>query len=1688
MKKNFLLLLLMILSSVWVSAQRDTDHWIAPYYDSSLSPYIHSLYFSTDSITPFEVKIYTNNTQIGSVSISKGSPKVFTVAAGYIKNNAVSEAAVVSAKGIYTKGDKPYFMTMRIASGSHGEIITSKGKAGIGNHFFAAASPASSLSNYNNFTTGILATENNTTVKISGYNPGVRFVNTSSTPSSFNVVLNKGQSYTLAGIANLAANKDGFIGAEIIADKPVSVTNGNSNGFYATSSVADGSDLIMDQSVPTERLGNQFAMVKSGSTSPYNMDGGIVVATENNTQIFLNNSSAPIATINAGQYYRILANAYVNQGGGHFNMYVRTSKNVYLYQLVGVGSAGNTGGYNLIPPLDCFLPRKMDEIGRINEMPGIASVSVRLNILTQTGATVQVNGVSPTSAQGPYAVQGTTDWVTYSIPNVSGNTTITSDRAVTAGINGGYSTAGYGGYFAGFSSVPVIVKKSGDCMPGIVLEVDDSYDTYQWYVNGVLIPGANSNEYTPVQSGNYTVRITVGQCAPKLTAVYKVYSCLVETQKDDNLCGDNLTINPQFSHSSQTPVPGTVTIITPPSHGTAVVDPITGTIVYTPSSGYVGTETIVYKFCGDDPEFTDCEQVTLHLNVSKTPVVQNAALHLCSDTDTGTFDLTSAQSAISSAPGATFTYYESLADAGMGNSNFITNPGSYLSQDKTIYVRVAVGVCSSIAELHLNVHPNPVVQNSGLSICSDSTTGVFNLIAAEGAVSTTPGAVFTYYESLSDANAGNANVIGNPSAYLSGTKTVYVRVSVGDCFSIAELALVVHPNPVVHNSSLSICSGTTIGIFDLKAAENSISPTSGVSFTYYETLTDATAGNANGIANPSVYSSSDKTIYVRVSLGPCFSIAELVLKVNSTPVVHDSGLSLCSDTATGTFDLTSAEGAISTTSGAVFSYFESLADATAGTTGAIINPTAYVSIGKTIYVRVSVGECFSIAELILTVHPNPVVQNAGLSLCSDTATAVFDLTTAEGAISSTSGAVFTYFESLSDANAGNTGAIATPSAYLSSSKTVYVRVSLGECFSIAELELKVNANPVVHNTSLSLCSDTTTAIFDLTSAQGAISVTPGIIFKYYENSADANAGNNNFIPNPTVFSSASTMVYVRVESATCYSIATLKLVVNVKPVATITASSMVICHDIPVTLTSNFPTGNTWSTGETTQSISVSAGGVYSLINYNGLCESNEVSVTILKDENPNLQINGNLTFCEGDSTVLTATASGNGNTFVWSNGTNGNILTVTAPGTYSVTVTTPLGCQYDESVTVNMDPLIVVNIIQPAEAITCLVTSLVLDATGSVYQPGATFQWTATGGGNILSGGDTLTPTVDKGGVYTLTIYSATPMGCVKQSSVTVLEDTVPPSVTLTASELIICKGSSVVLTASGALTYSWAGLPSGGNSQTVSPETTTTYTVTGTGENGCVAQATLTITVVPAIESSLHNIIICEGQKGMLDAGAGPNYSYIWSTGEITRTINVTVPGTYTVTISNGVCSKVYSAQVNFTKVPDVLDVIYEKDNLKIIVKNNENIPLEFSIDGGVTWQESNIFYNVHKNTEYEIRVRNIRTLCDAYVNYYTFFMPNTITPNGDGYNDVISFEGVSKLNNFSATIFDRYGMQIFKATPQNAVWDGKFLARVIPTATYWYIVSWQNRVTGKLIKKSGWILLKNRNDDERRNYIRN
>jgi hypothetical protein len=111
------------------------------------------------------------------------------------------------------------------------------------------------------------------------------------------------------------------------------------------------------------------------------------------------------------------------------------------------------------------------------------------------------------------------------------------------------------------------------------------------------------------------------------------------------------------------------------------------------------------------------------------------------------------------------------------------------------------------------------------------------------------------------------------------------------------------------------------------------------------------------------------------------------------------------------------------------------------------------------------------------------------------------------------------------------------------------------------------------------------------------------------------------------------------------------------------------CQGGSVTLTSSSPSGNIWSNGATSQSISVNTAGSYSVtvVNASGCsASSNTIAVTVNPLPTVSISASGSTTICQGESVVLTSSAS-TGNT--WSTGATTQSITVSQAGSYSVTL-----------------------------------------------------------------------------------------------------------------------------------------------------------------------------------------------------------------------------------------------------------------------------------------------------------------------------------------------------------------------------------------------------------------------------------
>lgn len=916
MNKIFFVVIFFVLS-LSVKAQLDTEHWFAPMFDRNTTggSYVHmaqqNLFLSTNETSSIDVEIYSGNKLLTTIKgVSKGSPRYYSVPREYIISTNFNDLGsdVKINKGLYLKGTGKFFANLRFSTRNHAEILTSKGKAGIGTKFYAVMTPVRSDSYLTNSMVGILATEDNTIVRISGYDNRVKLTNIFPTPQSIEITLNKGESYIIEGGGKDASlfTGTGLIGAKIEASKPISVTNGNFNGQYVLG--GEGTDIIMDQSVPVERLGNEFTIIKGNGVIGDDMEGAIIVATENNTQIYINDETSPITTLNEGEYYIVSDTKFINRGNNHYNLYVKSSKNIYLYQLLGgVSTSTATEGFNYIPPLNCFLPHQVGEIGGIDTMFGsgtdgyYSSVPTKLNFITLKGAVVNVDRYPLTPANGPFDIAGTSEWVSYSIPNVTGNINIHSTKSITAGISAGSGYAGYGGYFAGFSTIAVI-KKTGDCIPNVTLEVEGDYENYQWYRNGVEIIGENSKNYKPTEAGIYKVRLQNSNCF-QMTSEVKIQNCQVETTTNANVCGAKVFI-PTFSKSTQEIDLSTIKIISSPKKGKLNVDIAnTAKITYTPNQGEVGEDSFSYQFCGKNKDFPDCEKVTVNLVIGEIGI-QNAVLTTCKHNGKGIFNLTSAD--IRNTENYPVTYYSTYADANKGE-NAIPNPSVYSSSGGKVYAKaVSPEGCEKIVEISLSFFDEPKVNISNYSSihCDANFDGKIDINFSEITASITDkNNSVTYHLSQIDAENGS-NPLPNFWAYYQNTD-VYVRVVSGNgCVSNIEKISFQIKGKLVLNSPkmpIELCDDDFDGVKKVNLVDyHSLFTSKTANVTYYENLADAQKA-MNSVTE--TYATNGKTYYLRFETGTeCPSIQSITFSVKK-PKKSESlkDIAICS-TATAELD------------------------------------------------------------------------------------------------------------------------------------------------------------------------------------------------------------------------------------------------------------------------------------------------------------------------------------------------------------------------------------------------------------------------------------------------------------------------------------------------------------------------------------------------------------------------------------------------------------------------------------------------------------------------------------------------------------------------------------------------------------------------------------------------------------------
>jgi gliding motility-associated-like protein len=363
------------------------------------------------------------------------------------------------------------------------------------------------------------------------------------------------------------------------------------------------------------------------------------------------------------------------------------------------------------------------------------------------------------------------------------------------------------------------------------------------------------------------------------------------------------------------------------------------------------------------------------------------------------------------------------------------------------------------------------------------------------------------------------------------------------------------------------------------------------------------------------------------------------------------------------------------------------------------------------------------------------------------------------------------------------------------------------------------------------------------------------------------------------------------------------IVVTVNQLPSVNAGTdQSVCLNQPVTLSGSGATSYSWNNSVINNTpFTPTSTATYTVTgtDANGCVNTDNVLVTIKPLPATNAGLDQSI--CIGNQAIFNATGAFS---YSWSNGVANNVpFFPTTTANYIVTGTNTNGCTKTDTMTITVNALPIVN--AGSDTSVCFGQNATLTATGAV-----SYSWVP---GNATTASISVSPTVTTSYIVTGTNANA----CQGKDTVLV---TIKPLPSINAgTDKTICAGDSVALTASGSPLIAWNnGILNG---VYFYPTSTTTYTVTGTGANGCTNtdQAVVFVNALPNVNAGADTAV-CNGSFLTL-SGSGA-VSYTWSN-SVTNNVPFipSLSNTFTVvgTDANG-CKDSDQIQVTVNILPPV------------------------------------------------------------------------------------------------------------------------------------------------------------------------
>lgn len=1667
MKKKYFLFLFISFSCL---AQFSKIHYLPPLSSSdnfSASAQEQYIYISTPNIAPVNFKITELGGAIITGTVSKSTPYIYNVGFGTDTQLMLPRSSVntiVSNKGYVIEGEDLIYVSARVIAGSGNQAgaVVSKGLAALGTQFRIGALLNVDANQYtdNHYTfVSILATENNTLVHFSDIRPGVQLLNNSSVGNVPNdITLNSGESFVMAVEGPAGPNRDGLIGSLVSSDKPIAVNCGSFCGTNATTNLDTGFDQIVSE----ERTGKEYIFIKSTGQAP--VERVLLIAHQDNTEIYLNGSTIIDYTLNAGQYLALDGDQFSPQG----NLYVQTNKNIFAYQTIGDNSRTDFANQELffVPPLSCETPHVIDNIPQVTSIGNRTFTIARITLITKTASTVniEVNGVvylisalaslPGVNVTGPIAVTGTADYETYIITGLSGNIAAFSTSQLYLAAYGTDGAATFGGFYSGFTFKPEIAFDLVDitqnnCIPNTNLSVNSlsPFDVFQWYFNDVAISGAIANSYNPTQPGYYHVKATIADCGTTLVSDnIPISAC--PSNMDNDLSNDNIDLdddndgitNCSESYGNQNIdlsnsailnliTAGTATASPTPFTGTTTGDFITETAVGKNNSvsflkTFAQPTSISFEYVAtaNATDLLDANsEFVINSDINKTMTVLNPNNQLLIDTN---FD---------------GIFESGITEFSSFEIRFRLNGGTPLAAGTGTF-QIKSYLLSSFTYKQINLSD---------AIAAKAT---FKLIATCVPKDFDLDGIYDYLDSDSDndgipdnieALGQNFTAFSNVDLNHDGLDDAYNLTAIpvdSDSDSIPDYLDLDSDNDGIYDLIESSGTAPDLNLDGIIDGVSSAFGTNGL-FDALETTADA------GIVN--------------------YSVADTDSDGINNYIENDSDDDGCFDTLEAGFPDTNNDGVLGNTTTVI------------NANGIVTNAIGYLALPNQNYIIA--------APIVISSQPsNQTVcelQNASFTVATNPVTAY------QWQVS-TDDVNWTNLTNNSTYSGTTTSTLQIATALPLNGKFYHVVLSkTGNSCGLTSISAILNVLPiptVISSTTLMQCDDDTDGIssFNLTAKNSFISSNYiNETFTYFTTAIGASTDNTaDLIPNPTAYTSTTGTVWVRISNAdNCFATSRLDLVVSITQLSPAFLRTFTFCDDYIDAANDDYDGIATFDFSSVTADINAALPPPSSLYtikyfksNSDALAEINAISnisnyrnVGFANQESIWVRIDSNIDnacFGLGPHVLLTVESlpiahpiadfkecdDNNDGTFTFN---TAMVQSDLLQGQTNVSVT------YFDQNNLPLPSPFPPNFTTVSQTITARVTN----------------NTTSTNNGQPCYDETTIKFIIDARPILNaVTIQAA-------------CDDNNPSDIDginsfdTSATESTLLNGLTGM-----SVTYSDANgnpLPSPLPNPFVTDSKIVTVNVVNPLNTTCPASSTLNFVVNPLPNIELAgNELVCINRQDFftpLDAGINDgtspnNYTYIWtkdgvSLPETSPTININSEGIYTVQVISAFgCSRIRTITVLNSDIAhiDSIQIVDLTDINTVQVFASGTGDYVYSLDFDANYQTSPFFENVAAGVHH-LYIKDLNG-CGIIgpIEISVLGAPHFFSPNQDNFNDSWNIIGVTKNFNKNANIiiYDRYGKLITQLAPLGPGWNGTFNGKPLPADDYWFTITLDNNRIAK------------------------